>query len=256
VECDEIQTRARGGGDLREPGVVQHLRACETCAAMIAAAPLLGARTPGAAASPSASALATAIASDGGAAAALRSWSTPLRRTVGAALVLAVPVLVMTLWPRPDHAAYPVLRWIFELAALFVVIAAASWIALRPLHRPDHGGARWVALFGVLVTVVLASLPAIDSSISPHGTDSLSGAPWCFVFGTACAVPTWLGLRVLARDGDRLGMRADVVAAASAGVGALAVFLHCPTGAHGHLWAGHVTVLALPWLLALRLRRR
>lgn len=254
MECDEIQARARWGGDLSEPAVAEHLRACTACAAMIAAAPLLGAHEPAAARSPSVSALEAAIARDDEGAAAMRSWSTPLRRTVGGALVLAVPVLVTMLWPRPDVDAYPLLRGILESAALAVVILAASWIALRPLHRPD-AGLRWVALFGVLVTVVLASLPAIDSSISPHGSDALARAPWCFVFGTACALPTWVGLRLLARDGDRLGVRADVVAAASAGVGALALYLHCPIVAHGHLWAGHVTILVLPWLWALRLRR-
>lgn len=207
---------------------------------------------------PSASwhALEAAIARDEQGAARMRSWSTPVRRSVGVALIVTVPLLVWLVRPRPDHETYPLVRWILECVALVVVIGWASAIALRPMHRPDPGRtARWVALGGALVSVVLASLPAVETSFAISSGDALAQAPLCFLFGTACAVPTWLGLRMLARDGDRLGARADVVAAASAGVGAFAVYLHCPIVAHEHLWLGHVAILALPWLWALRLSR-
>ncbi len=201
-------------------------------------------------------ALEAAIARDEAGPGRARSWSTPLRQSVGVALVATVPLLVWLVRPRPDHATYPITRWILECVALTVVVGWASSIALRPLHRPERGtAARWVALGGVLVAVVMASLPSVESNLSIASGDALAHAPLCFLLGTACAVPTWIGLRLLARDGDRLGARADVVAAASAGVGAFAVYLHCPIVAHEHLWAGHVAILALPWLWALRLSR-
>jgi len=257
VDCDDIQRRVLEGADLRESAAAEHLRSCEACAAMVAAAPALGGAGSSPSAMPSWSALEAAIASDEAGVGAMRSWSTPMRRATGAALVLAVPVLVLLRAPRPDLAVYPLLRWLLECTALFVVIGWASMIALRPMHRADVGfGGRWVAILGVVVAVVLASLPAIDSGSALHGIDALARAPGCLLFGTLCAVPTWIGLRLLARDGDRLGARAGVVAAASAGVGLLAVYLHCPIPTHGHLWAGHVTVLLLPWLWALRVRRR
>ncbi len=260
MDCEEIQRRAATGGNTGDTAVLDHLRGCSACAAMVAAAAVLGRAPTVASTAPAWAATLAAIERDERPLSRLHSWSTPGRQACGFALALAVPLAVFLLMPRDDLGAYPTARWYAECLGLAVASGWAASLALAPLHRPARVSmAHWAGLLGVLVIVTIASLPAAHAqdagALAPGGHDFIARARGCFVFGTLCAVPTWFGLRLLARDGDRLGARADVVAAASAAVGVGGVYLHCPITDNGHLWLGHVTVLLLPWLWALLARR-
>lgn len=261
MDCDDIQRRLATEPEATGPEVAAHLASCEACAAMVAAARRLPAASrPAAGPGPSWATLAAALEDDDRPLGRPRSWSSRRRQIVGLAIAFALPVLVLAATPRPDLGVYPRARWLLECLALVVVIAWASMIVLRPMHRPITAAGHGVAFAGVLVVVALAALPAAHAdhvaSLAGDGADLLARAAGCFAFGTLCAVPTWIGLRLLARDGDRPGGRAGIIAAASATVGIAGVYLHCPIVHHAHLWLGHVTVLLLPWLWAVVVARR
>lgn len=260
MDCDELQRRIESGGDVGGADATSHLRTCAACAAMVAASSRLPRAAAPTAGGPAWADLAAALEREERPAARARSWSTPRRIAVGLIAVAAVPLLVLVVTPRPDLGVYPRVRVAFEALAFAIAIAAAAVITLRPLHRPRHAVSSVVAaVLAVLVIVGIASLPAAHhdhaASLAGAGADRLRHAAACLVFGTLCAAPAWLALRWLARDGDRLGARAVVVAAASAVVGAAGTYLHCPIVHPVHLWLGHVTVLLLPGLWALVMAR-
>jgi len=257
MDCDEIQRRVQAGEEPAGEAAAEHVRRCAACAAMLAAAQSLPRAVVGAAASaPGLASVLAAIEREDRPLASLRSGATPRRIAIGMAAVLAVPLLVVVATPRPDLAVYPAARLLAECAALAVVVALAAALTLRPMHRPARTGLGRIAeLLAVFVAVALASLPAAHldhpASLALDGADLVRRAAGCLVFGTLCGVPAWIALRLLARDGDRPGRRAGLIAAASAMVGIAGVFLHCPIVHHTHLWLGHVGVLALPCLWAI-----
>lgn len=260
MDCDELQRRIESGGDVGGADATSHLRACAACAAMVAASSRLPRAAAPTAGGPAWADLAAALEREERPAARARSWSTPLRVAVGLLGAATVPLLVLVTTPRPDLGVYPGLRVALEGLALSLAIAVAVVVTLRPLHRPTHAASSVsAAVLAALVIFGLASLPPAHhdhaASLAGAGADRLRYAAACLVFGTLCAVPAWLALRGLARDGDRLGGRAVVVAAASAVVGAAGTYLHCPIVHPVHLWLGHVTVLLLPGLWALAMAR-
>lgn len=260
MDCDELQRRVESGGDVGGADASAHLRGCPACAAMLEAAPGLPRAPAPTAGGPSWSDLAAALEREDRPVARVRSWSTPRRLAVGLLAALAVPLSVVLAMPRPDLGVYPRLRAAIEVLALALAIAGAAVVTLRSLHRPRRPASSVAAaVLAVLVILGLASLPAAHhdhaASLVGSGADRFGYAAGCLVFGTLCGLPAWFALRWLARDGDRLGVRAIVVAAASAAVGAAGTYLHCPIVHPVHLWLGHVTVLLLPGLWALGVAR-
>ncbi|MBX7083287.1 MAG: hypothetical protein K1X88_29035 [Nannocystaceae bacterium] len=247
MDCESIQRqvlqRATLGDDARA-----HLQGCEACRAFAAVAGAVQAPAAQRVAPDAASLAATlaAIDADRGVAARLRAWPSSRRMLVAVLGSVAVPLLVALGTPRPDLAAYPTARLLLELGGFVLAIAIGLLWAMRPLHRALRRGAgplTWAAAFAI--AAIVAMLPT-----APHGhADVGVGAQlWpralaCLAFGTVCAVPSLLLLRMLARDGDAPGWRALVLAGVAAATGTVSVFLHCPIVAHEHLWLGHVTVL-------------
>lgn len=272
MDCDELQRRVANRVALGDPEAQSHLAECPACWAMTQVAGSLPRRSnePGQGAGQGAAqavgeqawrSLAAAMAADERPVARMRSWSTGRRLAVGLAVAVAVPLLVLLVSTRVDLPHVPMLRWFVELAALVTIVVAGSTLALRPLQRHrEPAWVAWVGLIGAAVTIVLAMLPAAHhdhpASLMGAGDDVWRKAAGCLAFGTLCAVPTWLGLRMLARDGDRLGANAGFVAAVAAAVAAAAVMVHCPIVHRTHLLLGHASVLLLPWIWALLVSRR
>ncbi len=260
MDCDEIQRRMESGGDVGGPDASAHVDGCAACAAMLAAAPRLPRAHAPTSGGPSWSDMAAALDREDRASARGRSWSTPRRNVVGLIAAVVIPVAVLLATPRPDLGVYPRVRLLLEALALAVALLGAAVVTLRPLHRPRHAvSSLAAAVLPVLVIVGLASLPAAHhdhpASLVGAGPDRFGYAAGCLLFGTLCMLPAWFALQRLARDGDRLGPRAIVVATAAATVGAAATYLHCPIVQPVHLWLGHVTVLLLPSLWALAAAR-
>lgn len=263
MDCDEVQRRVASGDAMRDPVAQSHLAECPACWAMVR----VSARLPRVAATAAAGgdagwgALATAMAADERPAARMRAWSSGRRLAAGLAVAAAVPILVLFVATRVDLPHVPMVRWFVELAALLTVVVAGSTLALRPMQRRrDPSWVAWIGLAGAAITIVLALLPAAHhghpASLTGAGEDMWRKAAACLMFGTVCAIPTWIGLRMLARDGDRLGAHAGFVAAVAAAVGAAAVMVHCPIVHRTHLLLGHATVLVVPWIWALVASRR
>lgn len=245
MDCADIQKLLHARAAL-PPAGARHLDGCPACAAMVAAAPHLP-RDADAGGSDGALLAATlaAIDDDRGARARLREQSSAVRLAIATAAALVGPCVVLLASPRADLDGYPRARLLGELAVLALVWLLAAAITLRPLQRALPSALRIAATVVVLATiVVLASLPPVHAM-----TEASEGFWWralsCLAYGTLAAVPTWLALRMLARDAGALGRRAAVLAAAAAAIGVLCVFLHCASADPRHLWAGHVTI-ALP----------
>ncbi|HWB81220.1 MAG TPA: hypothetical protein VG755_39925 [Nannocystaceae bacterium] len=245
MDCANIQKLLQTRAALPAEGA-RHLDGCPACAAMVAAAPHL----PIDGAAPASdrallSATLAAIDDDRGPRARLREQSSAVRLAIATAAALVVPCIVLLASPRADLGGYPRMRLLAELGVLALVWLLAAAITLRPLQRALPSTLRIAATVIVLVAIVaLASLPPVHAL-----TDASDGFMWralsCLAYGTLAAVPTWIALRMLARDAGALGRRTAVLAAAAAAIGVLCVFLHCAISDPRHLWAGHVTI-ALP----------
>jgi len=253
VDCTDLQGLLRAGRPI-EGEAARHLATCPACAAMVGAAPRLP--PPGAALAHELdrtllAATMAEIDRDRGLGAWLRARSSSVRLALALLFAVSAPLAVALVFPRGDLPAYPPLRLALELGVLGLVALAATAVTLRPLHRAFPPALGVGVLAAVVCTAAgLASLPHahVHAITAPDATTFLRGASACLLFGTLCAIPTWVALRLLAREGTALGRRATVLAAAATMVGVTGVFLHCPN-VHGvHLWAGHVTVL-VPWML-------
>jgi hypothetical protein len=206
-------------------------------------------------------ALASAMAADERGLGTVRAWSSARRLVASLVIGAAVPLAVALVARRVDFPHLSMVRWWLGIAALLAVVVAGSTLAMRPLQRRrEPSWVAWIGLGGAAITIALALVPqahhAHPGSFIGDGEELLPYATGCLVFGTLCALPTWLGLRMLARDGDRLGMHAGFIAAVAAAVGATAVMVHCPIVHGPHLLLGHATVLVLPWIWAMWVARR
>lgn len=251
MECDDIQ-RQLHAGTRPGPAAQAHLDGCPACTAMLAAAAHL---PPPKDAPPRAgdrALLAATMAEldrDRGAGAWLRERSGVARLAIALAIGLLAPLTVVLVSPRTDLGEYPRTRLFAELALLASAWVLAAVVTLRPLHRALTETTRLgAAALAVIVAVVLASLPPAHSHAAlADGPTLVRQTLGCLAFGTLCALPAWLGLRIVAREGGLVGRRAATLAAAAIAIGVGAALLHCPILHRGHLWAGHVTI-ALPLL--------
>jgi hypothetical protein len=255
MDCDEIQRQLQAG-TRPGPDANSHLDGCPACTAMLGAAVHLPPPTSAPAGAGDRALLAATMAElerERGAGAWLRERSGATRLAIALTIGLVAPAIVLLASPRADLGVYPRARLVVELALLALAWSLAAAITLRPMHRALTDTTRLgAAAVAVLVTGVLASLPPAHQ----HGTHELADGVGlvgqtlgCLLFGTLCALPAWLGLRVVAREGGFIGRRASALAAAAVAVGVAGVFLHCPILHRGHLWAGHVTIVVpmLAW---------
>lgn len=268
IDCAHVHAAVRRGEDLGSSDIVEHTATCPACALLVAA-PLvargLDATSDGDEGDLAALLARTKsrIADERGWRASLRAKPTIVRSAIGIAVAVAIPLLVLAAAPRADLGVYPIARLVLEALGYLATALAAAVIGLWPLHRAEPRTGRAIAVIAAVVAaLVVASLPAAHhdhpASLAGGGDDFVARAFGCFAYGTICAIPTWIALRLLARDPAVLGAAAYPVAVAIAGSGAAAVFLHCPIVHVGHRWAGHVAVLALllAWATWRRWRRR
>ncbi len=249
MDCDAIQHSLQQRAPLGDAARA-HLATCAACRALVAVAPQLAHERAAAGVDEGAAWAATlaALEAEQGVAGRMRARSGARRLLLSALACALVPLLVGLGSRRPDLGEYPATRLGFELTGFAIVIALALIWAMRPLQRAASRGAGPLAWAAALaIAAIVASLPTAHLGHGGPGA-GLGAELWpralaCLGFGSACAVPSLVLLRMLARDGDRPGLRALVLAAASAAVGTVSVFLHCPIVAHEHLWLGHVTVL-------------
>lgn len=268
IDCAHVHAAVRRGASLGSTEIVEHVSTCPACAVLVAA-PVVAHGLEAARGDEGgdlASLLARTkarVAAERGWRASLRAKSTVVRSAIGLCIVAAIPLLVLVAAPRADLGVYPIARLVLEAAGYMATAIAAAMIGLWPMHRAEpRTGRVLTVLAAVAVAVLVASLPDAHhdhpASLAGSGHDFLKRALGCFMYGTICGVPTWVALRMLARDPEILGEAAYPVALAIAGAGAAAVFLHCPIVHVGHRWAGHVAVLALPlaWAAWRQWRRR
>jgi hypothetical protein len=196
-----------------------------------------------------------AVAEEQGPAAKMRELSTVVRIALALGVAVVVPLLVLFVTPRPDLDVVPRGRFALDVFLYSLSATAALVVALWPMQRTVSMHTRaLVALCAVLASACVAALPPIHGlhAGSLVGTEDFGRrAMACLMFGTLAAVPTFVVMRMLAREGARVGGKAFVLGLAAALSGSAAVFLHCPITHPGHLWAGHVTVLlpAAIWAL-------
>jgi hypothetical protein len=158
-----------------------------------------------------------------------------------------VALVVLFVTPRADLGVAPRGKLALDLLLYSLPAAAALAVALWPVHRavPERVSG-WIALCGALAAACVAALPAMHHA---HPASALAEGDYaraalaCFAFGTLAALPTFVAMRMLAREGTHVGAKAIAVAVAAALCGSAALFLHCPITHPGHLWAGHVVVL-------------
>jgi hypothetical protein len=255
IDCAHVHAAVRRGESLDGSDIADHVATCPACAVLVAepiVAHGLDATSVGDQGDLAALLARTKsrVAAERGWRASLRAKATPVRSAIGIAVVAAIPLLVLAAAPRADLGVYPIVRLVLEALGYLATAIAAAVIGLWPLHRAEPRTGRALAVAAaILAAVVVASLPAAHhdhpASLAGGGDDFLGRAFGCFAYGTICAVPTWIALRLLARDPATLGPAAYPVAVAVAGSGAAAVFLHCPIVHVGHRWAGHIAVLVL-----------
>ena len=150
--------------------------------------------------------------------------------------LVAAACAVLTLSSNAAFAKNPAARLAITMG-LLLVMGAGALLGLRPGRQAPR-----VAM--VAVTASVLALAWLMNSGS-----RLEGPFWA---GTSCAateglvslVPLMTGLVLLTRFGfDPL--RTVVIGISTAGVGLLALHLHCPNGAWEHLATFH----ALPWAM-------
>jgi hypothetical protein len=188
--------------------------------------------------------LAEDVKREHGLAAWMRSRSTGARVAVLAGAASAIVLVAFAAFTRPDLAVYPVGRMAGVAAVAGLGLVASLLFSLRPTHEPapPSWAVPWVAalgLGGLAAVYVLPALPAIDPAHvqAPGFAAVLQRAAPCLGIGlviTLSLVALWALL-------DRGGARRGLAAAAAAGLTAnLALQLHCPVTAPGHLLVGHL----------------
>ena len=189
----------------------------------------------------------------------LRSRSTVVRNALLASVAGAVVLLAYLAFARPDLSAYPLGRMATVLAIAGLGAFASLRLALRPVYQAPAPS--WLlpliaslSLCGLAAVYMMPALPALDAAHVPEpGLDAaLHLAAPCLGIGLLIT----LGLVGLWWLLDRGGARRGLAAAAAAGLTAnLALQLHCPITAPGHLLLGHLGVALVILGVALAARK-
>ena len=190
------------------------------------------------------------------------SLSTPMRWGVCAGLLLAFVALVLAATRRPDLGVLPVGRLALDLGLLIAPLVLALVVALRPLSRPAVPRAlRIVAVaLGVLGVSAMLALPSAHA-LHPASVPASGALFWkqvgsCLGFGIVFSMIAGFAVGAVSRNGVRRWAPGAVGLSAAGLMGLVALYLHCPITDHGHLWAGHATVLVPVLALAWAVRRR
>lgn len=199
------------------------------------------------------------LSKERGASAFLRSMPTWARVGLGLLVQLLLVAIFGLVRHRIDIEVYPWQR-LLGCALLFAVFTVlATWLILRPMHRPSPSRAYlWVTisggLFGIFVMALLP--PPLDvhpASLEGTGNDFVRRAAACLAYGTLTAAPaSWmLGLM------DRRTLWGSPLLVRVVGAGLLAnlvLLLHCPLVSPMHLLVGHAAItfvfLGLGYLLS------
>lgn len=185
-------------------------------------------------------AVAADVARERGPRAWLRGRSRGARLALLAAAAAAEILLVVAWSPRAGLDDSPAARLALTLGWASAIVLAASFHALRPLHRPP---ARRRIVAGILFVAVAAPI-ALAFLPDAHGA---AAAPWyaCLGKGVALAVPLLLLSRALDRRAHA-GRASAALAAVAAGLtGFVGLGLHCPSNDALHLMCAHGTVPAV-----------
>jgi hypothetical protein len=175
----------------------------------------------------------------------LRSRATPVRLIVAVVWIGLLTALSALGMPRTRFAPLPLDRVVLVFSTLSVLAAVLLRLDLRPAQSPAPSDRSVLAALagGLLFPVAAAFLPA-----GAHGFDhyvqytNAQATVGCFVIGTVAAVLVVVMLRMLDRSAHDSRL-SSILAAVTGGVaGNLALELHCPVTAPGHLLAGHATV--------------
>lgn len=260
VGCTDVRQRITSDAPLDAPEVVAHLRDCEPCSELAAEGGRLG-QGLGTVGEPELDIDAllegtrNELEEESGVLDRLRSLPTPTRWVGLVAFIVVVCVGVLFGTPRPDLHVFPMSRMLLGLAGLGAAALGALYVFFRPAYRPSSSGT-WKVLvaLAILVPIAFTVLPpshhAHPASLEGVGDDLVARAVACFLFGTGCAVPVAVAAWLFARRGGvRMAMVAAAMAAA-AGIGNIALLLHCPLTAVVHRVAGHASVAVVFFLLS------
>lgn len=255
--CDQVQALLEA--DQALGALEAHVGQCPACSelvAFLAEVPAAAARdVPSFELEPGFAALEAELAEERGLLASLRSWPTARRRGLLLCVALAVLAAVWTI--APWKQLEPV-RAGLSVGGLGVILLAALWQSLRPIHQPPLP--RWVWWTLVVVAVAfpfaLSMLPAAF-----HGATPKSGGA-CFGFGCLFGFPILLLGFLLNRApaGAAVGSGLLLALAAGGALGGVSLDAHCGTPGLLHRVVGH-GALAATWVglglvgLALGVRR-
>lgn len=247
MDCADLLDALAAERDLAGPEAAAHLAACPACAALAreAAGWTAELRRAGGPAPVDLVALqaglSAQLARERGPLGWLRSRPTWLRALLLLAVAPVCPAVIALLrgFPlRADLAHHWLPRFAMEAGLLALVVLAAAWTALRPLHRPAlRPGA---ALAAVLLVTLLAAGLALLPAAHPHGIDEPAGT--CLVYGLQFGLPLVVCALLLSR---LVTWPVVALAGLAAGVlGDLALYLLCPDPRPLHLLLGHASVVA------------
>ncbi len=186
------------------------------------------------------------------------AWSTPRRQALLLAASTLVPLVITLTWLRVDWAVYPAPRLAAELLLLASLILLVGWRLLRPLFLPPLP--LWVRPLLLLAALALLPLLALaplahqahPASLDGTGARLLPAAAICLGLGLGWGLPA-AGIAFLLDRAPGVSALALVLGGLT---GTLALQLHCPMVAPGHLLLGHGSVVALGLILGLGLEHR
>lgn len=244
--CDQVQARLEAGEALAT--LEAHVGDCPACSELVA----FLAEVPSAAderQAPSVdpdpadfAALQAAVAQETGLLASIRAWPTSRRRGLLLCVGLAVlgAVWAIAPWKHLEPA-----RAGLSVAGLGVVLLAALWQSLRPIHQPPLPRWTWWSLVGLAVAFpfLLSMLPAAFQGDVPK-----SGG-MCFGFGCLFGFPILLLGFLLNRApaGAVVGSGLLLALAAGGALGGVTLDAHCGTPGALHRVLSH-GALAATWV--------
>ncbi len=244
--CDQVQARLEADEALGS--LEAHVGDCPACSELVAflAEVPAAADERGSAPGPDLdlgfAALQAEVGKETGLLASLRSWPTAHRRGLLLCVGLAVlgAVWAIAPWKHLEPA-----RAGLSVGGLGLILLAALWQSLRPIHQPPLSSWAWWSLVGVAVAFpfLLSTLPAAFQGDAPK-----SGG-MCFGFGCLFGFPILLLGFLLNRApvGAAVGSGLLLALAAGGALGGVTLDAHCGTPGVLHRVVSH-GALAATWV--------
>lgn len=246
VGCEQIRDALAAGRELEGSAVRAHVAACEACAALLEAGPVVAswlAGTPGAPAP-------ALRPFPKGWRESLRQLPTPVR---WAAVLLVLGVLIglhLTVLLRSDFDTYPTVRMVFTVSGFLLLTLLLAWMVLRPIQRPrlDRRLLIGVVLVGVVCAIGSGLMPAAHhdhaghpESFAAEGDGFWPAAIQCLVYGGIVGLVIFVVLMLLDRGGAVTPLVLGGLALGAL-VGMIALQLHCPIVDPTHRLVAHAGV--------------